>query len=105
VRSRAEQIALVFNLLPSGILATLGVSTLLAWGLVGHMPRIWLYTWLGSVLLVSTARLLNLRAWRRSVSPTDHRWVQHFYLGTAIAGLTWGLAGFLLFPADSRGKC
>ncbi len=104
MRSRVEQVALVYGLLPSGILATLGVSTLLAWGLVGRMPEIWLYAWLGSVLLVSSVRLLNLRAWRRSAAPTDRRWVQHFYLGTAAAGLTWGLAGFLLFPADSGGQ-
>ena len=103
-RSRAGQVALVYGLLPSGILATLGVSTLLAWGLAGHIPGIWLYTWLGSVLLVSSVRLLNLRAWRRSAAPADRRWAQYFYLGTAAAGLTWGLAGFLLFPADSGGQ-
>lgn len=103
-RARAEQIALVYSLLPGGIYATLGISVLLAWGLQEHLPRNWLYGWLTSVLLVCGARLLCLRAWNHSDVPESVRWVRFFYLGAAAGGMTWGAAGFLLFPGDNSGQ-
>ncbi len=103
-RARAERIAVVYRLLPSGILATLGVASLLAWGLMNHVPHVWLYGWLAGVILVSALRLGGLRAWQRSATPAAGRWVWYFYLGAAIAGFTWGAAGFLLFPADSSAQ-
>ena len=103
-RSRAEQIALVFDLLPGAILASLGVASLLAWGLAGYVPRGWLYLWFASVLLISGVRLLTLFAWRRTSAPTSPHWVWHLYVGAGVAGLTWGMAGFLLFPPESSAQ-
>jgi len=103
-RSRAEQIALVYSLLPSGIIATLSVAAILALGLAGRVSNAWLYIWLASVLVVSGVRMFNLRALRRSTAPADPRWIQQFYFGATAAGLTWGLAGFMLFPTDSGGQ-
>lgn len=68
-RARTEHIALVYRLLPSGILATLGVASLLVWGLMDHIPRVWLYGWLAVVILVSAVRVGGLRAWQRSAVP------------------------------------
>lgn len=103
-RARGEQIALVYRLLPSGILATLGVASLLAWGLMDHVPHRWLYGWFVIVIVVSGVRIWGLRAWQRSAAPADTEWVRYFYIGAATAGLTWGVAGFVLFPADSSAQ-
>lgn len=103
-RARGEHIALVYRLLPSGILATLGVASLLVWGLMGHVPYAWLYGWLASVIGVSAMRLWGLRAWRHSAAPAAAHWVRYFYLGAASAGFTWGVAGFLLFPVDTSAQ-
>ena len=102
--ARSEQVAMVYRLLPGGIGASAGVAILLAVGLSGHVPEQNLAIWLGTLALVSGARLLTLRAWRQSQTPTHARWVRYFYVGAAAAGLTWGIAGFWLFPAESNGQ-
>lgn len=93
-----------YRLLPDGIYATLGISALLAWGLMEHVPRSGLYAWLTTVLLVSGARLLSWRAWNHGEAPESVRWVGLFYLGAVAGGLTWGAAGLLLFPDESGGQ-
>lgn len=104
VLARTEQLALVYRLLPGGIAASLGVAILLAGGLMGHVPDQSLAVWLISAALVAVLRFLNLRAWQRSSTPSDVRWLWFFYAGAAAAGLTWGMAGFWLFPADGAGQ-
>ena len=76
----------------------------MAWGLLEHIPRNGLYAWLTSVLLVCGGRLLCLRAWNHSDVPESVRWVRFFYLGAAAGGMTWGAAGFMLFPVDNSGQ-
>ena len=104
VLARAEQLSMVYRLLPGGIAASLGVAILLAVGLMGHVPNQSLTIWLSSAALVAVLRFLNLRAWQRSNTPSDVRWLWFFYAGAAASGLTWGMAGFWLFPADSAGQ-
>lgn len=104
VLARNEQIAMVYRLLPGGVGASTGVAILLSTGLYGHVPTPSLVIWLVIFLLVSGIRLWNLRQWQRSAQPGDPRWSRYFHLGAAAAGLTWGLAGFWLFPADSNGQ-
>ena len=101
---RAEQVALVYRLLPGGIYATLGISSLLVWGLMEQVPQNWLYAWLASVVLVSSARLLCWRAWKRSETLEPVLWVRLFYLGAIAGGFTWGAAGWVLFPTQSGGQ-
>lgn len=103
-RTRAEQIALVYRLLPGGIYTAAGIAILLAWGLMEQVPRSWLYAWLASIMLVSVARLLCLRAWNHSDAPESPRWIRFFYLGAIAGGMTWGAAGLMLFPAESGGQ-
>lgn len=102
--ARAEQVAMVYCLLPGGIGASLGVAVLLAGGLAGQVPQKNLAIWLGCIVLVSGVRLLNLRAWRRNGAPGEIRWIWYFHVGAALGGLTWCVAGFWLFPADSNGQ-
>lgn len=95
---------MVYRLLSGGIAASLGVAILLAVGLMGHVPNRNLVIWLISAVLVAVLRFMNLRAWRRSSKPTDVRWQWYFYAGATASGLTWGIAGFWLFPVDSAGQ-
>ena len=102
--ARSEQVAMVYRLLPMGIVASGGVAILLAVGLIGHVPDRNLAIWLATLIVVSLARWMSLRAWRRTQNPLQNRWLRYFYVGVAAAGLTWGMAGFWLFPADSNGQ-
>ncbi len=95
---------MAYRLLPGGISASVGVAMLLAIGLMGHVAEAKLATWIAILLLVSVGRLVTLRGWRKSPEPHQTRWVIYFYLGAAAAGLSWGLAGFWLFPNDSNGQ-
>jgi len=102
--ARSEQLAMVYRLLPGGIGASVGVAILLAVGLSDHVPGRDLAVWLGAITGVASARIVSLRAWQKTPSPTQVRWVRYFYAGAAAAGLTWGMAGFWLFPAESHGQ-
>jgi len=102
--ARAEQVSMAYRLLPGGIGASVGVAILLALGLIGHVPEQNLAIWIVTLLMISVARLLNLRAWRRSQTPHQVRWMRYFYAGAAAAGLSWGMAAFWLFPAESNGQ-
>lgn len=103
-RARTEQIAMVYRLLPGGLAASIVVGILLAAGLRGYVPDRNLAIWLGILILVTGARWLNMRAWQRSPTPTHTRWVRDFYIGAVAAGLTWGMAGLLLFPTEGNGQ-
>lgn len=102
--ARSERVGMAYRLLPGGIGASIGVGVLLAIGLMGHVAEHKLVIWVAILLLISIARLVNLRAWQKSQNPHHPHWVSYFYLGAAASGLSWGLAGFWLFPADSNGQ-
>lgn len=95
---------MAYRLLPGGIGASVGVAILLAIGLSGLVEDFKLAIWISVVLLISIARLTNLRAWQKNQARPQTHWVSYFYLGAAASGLSWGLAGFWLFPADSNGQ-
>lgn len=95
---------MAYRLLPGGISASVGVALLLAVGLSSHVEEVPLALWIGAFLLISIARLVVWRAWRKSRTPHQIRWVRYFYLGAAASGLSWGMAGFWLFPSASNGQ-
>lgn len=100
----SEQVAMAYRLLPGGIGASVGVALLLAIGLSGHVEDSKLGIWLSVLLLISIVRLINLRSWQKSPAPNQARWVIYFYLGAAASGLSWGVAGFWLFPPNGNGQ-
>lgn len=60
-------------------------------------------SWFALIVLITIARVALVKAYQqphlRNDAPTQV-WLTRFRLGVLAAGMTWGAAGFLLFPAD-----
>jgi diguanylate cyclase (GGDEF)-like protein len=81
------------------------IALLLGWALYGQVSTPALVAWIVAVVLVSAMRLLLQRAYRRADRSREAgRWGERFRAGAAAAGLTWGLAAPLLFPAAAEGR-
>ena len=96
----AEQVALVHRLTPFTLLMSLIGSTLVLLVLWDGAPRQLLVGWYLLHHLVTLARYLEIRAWRRVESTTGDapRWARRFIIGTTSAGAVWGISGSILFP-------
>ena len=98
---RAEQIRLLFEQLPSALLATTIVGGLVVYVLWDHVSRLWLAMWLLGLAVTTLARVW-LRAGvlhstsRRPRKPD--RWGRRFLAGVLISGVIWGIAG--VFPVS-----
>jgi signal transduction histidine kinase/ActR/RegA family two-component response regulator len=97
----SEQLKLLFGNANLGVVVNILAATVLAglqWGIVSRPLLIgwWLY-----IAVVSFARYgLARRYWHASPGPSQVAgWQKLFILGTALAGLGWGSAGFLLYSA------
>ncbi|MDO8350605.1 MAG: EAL domain-containing protein [Gallionella sp.] len=85
---------------------SLFTSTLLA-AILAVMQRdaveqILVVAWFSLIALVMVARAALVMAYQRAPLKEDrniHVWLTRFRLGVLAAGLVWGSAGFLLFPA------
>lgn len=59
--------------------------------------------WFSVIVVVTLSRIILAVAFQRFQLETDAStsvWLIRFRLGTLIAGIVWGAAGFLLFPTD-----
>ena len=85
---------------------SLATSTLLAlllavmqWDVVAHVV---ILVWLSLIVLVTLARAVLVREYR--LAPKDDAatrvWLVRYRIGVLAAGVLWGSAGFVLFPAD-----
>jgi signal transduction histidine kinase/ActR/RegA family two-component response regulator len=97
----SEQLKLLYGNANLGVVVNILAATVLAglqWGIVSRPLLIgwWLY-----IAVVSFARYgLARRYWHASPGPSQVAgWQKLFILGTALAGLGWGSAGFLLYSA------
>ena len=100
---RAEQVKLLFTSAPlafAGHFINGTFLTFILWNVVPH-PR--LLAWLTYMLTVASVRFLFVRKfWQRSPDPVESpRWGIWFSVGSALSGLGWGLAAFLIFPEHS----
>ncbi len=95
-----EQAELVYSTLPGALFVTVVIAPLLVviqWRSIAHATLI---GWLAALMLLTCGRIvLLLRYRRRAPAENDRRWADRFVIGTLLAGLTWGSAGVLLFPA------
>jgi len=96
----AEQIAMVYRLTPHTLAMSLLGSTLILVVLWTSAPRTVLIAWYLLHHLVTLARCLLIRAYRRAKpAPTAARlWARRFIVGTSAAGLIWAGCGTVLFP-------
>ena len=102
-RVYAEQVRQLYRLSRPAYLGTLFNSSILVFALWGIVPGTLLVAWLCAMSLVTGARYLLYRA-HRGTNPPDadaRRWEQRFVMGTVSAGLLWGIAGSVLYPASS----
>lgn len=100
---RAAQIHLLFEQLPSALIATTIVGGLVGYVLWGHVAQPWLAVWLLGLAVTSLARAWLLRAYLRARPPAAEvgRWGRHFLAGVAVSGVIWGFAG--VFPVSADG--
>ena len=94
----AEQVRLLFEQLPSALIATTIVSGLVVYVLWGHVPRLWLATWWVGFALTTSARIWLWRAYFKARPPPSEvgHWARRFLVGAMISGVMWGIAG--VFP-------
>ena len=100
-----EQVRLVYQLSPVGLISTLGVATFVSVWFVSVVSFRGLLAWYVIMAVIVAGRFLLLRAFRQdmlNVAMTRH-WERRFVMGAALTGLGWGLGGLLLLPvADQR---
>jgi PAS domain S-box-containing protein len=99
---RAEQVNLLYRSLPAALIANglLGVLLVIVqWRAVNPMVSIvWLIS-LGVVLVLrGSLYVLRKRAKPIQANPALY-WLHWFRLSTFATGVTWGMAGWLLYPA------
>ena len=100
---RAEQIRLLFEQLPSALIATAIAGGLVVYVLWGHVSPQWLLLWLLGLVVTTTARVGLLRAYFRANPPASEawRWGRRFLAGVLISGVVWGLAGVFPLSPDA----
>ena len=97
---RAEQIRLLFEQLPSALIATTIVGALVVYVLWSHVSPLWLLVWLLGLTVTTSARVWLIRAYFRAQPsiPEAGRWGRRFLAGVLISGMVWGLAGMFPLP-------
>lgn len=103
LRIRAAQVKLVYRSLATGLTGTfpaIGILVFILWNVVSHAR---LLSWVLIMLTITVARFILIRAYRRADPPASDtdRWRTLLIWSAALAGMAWGLGGFLLAPNDS----
>jgi hypothetical protein len=99
----AEQVKLLYTQVRTGFVATLlntGIVTIVLWQVVPHTALI---SWLALIVTITLARFVLVQKYQQAAPTTDqiHQWRTLFIVGAGAAGLSWGVAGIFLFPAES----
>jgi len=96
---RAAQVRLLFEQLPSALIATVVNAVILVAVLWKEIYSPFLIGWLVVILLVVCARYALRLSYLRngSSSEEDLRWERQYLYGVAANGLLWGFAGFFFF--------
>ena len=99
----AEQVHLLYAHASATVTAAVLNVGLTLWVFWNTAPRQTLLVWSAVTLTVSFLRLLLAHCYHRA-SPglgDTRRWRTRFIIGAGAAGISWGAAGIVLFPADS----
>jgi diguanylate cyclase (GGDEF)-like protein/PAS domain S-box-containing protein len=100
---RAEQVRLLFEQLPSALIATTIVGALVVYVLWGHVSPLWLLVWLFALAVTTSARVGLRRAYFKAKPsvPEAGQWGRRFLAGALISGVVWGLAAVFPLPPDA----
>ncbi len=94
------QVRLLYENLRPGLLATslnAAILSVIEWNAV---PRVRLLAWLAVMALVTAGRYLLTSRYQKQASARDPGpWGRYYMLATAAAGVGWGMAALLFFPA------
>ena len=99
-RAQAEIVRLGYSDLPAGLVATVVVSSGLAWIVARHPGAEQAWVWLTAVLAISAWRFGGL-LWYRRVKRDPTKVVageKRFLAGAVAAGLGWGYAAWVFYP-------
>ncbi|MES9966935.1 MAG: EAL domain-containing protein [Sedimenticola sp.] len=98
-----EQISLLYGALPGSLPVIMISAAVVSYVLWGSIDSELIVSWLILVSLVTLLRLWVKRAYDRV--PDDSKdlvvWGNRFLVGTLLSGITWGIAGYVLFPTES----
>ncbi len=99
----AGQLNLLFDQLPSSLLATVVVGLLLTLALWNSVPNAVLSLWFFAVAAVSAWRFWLLRRYRALGSDRDGgiSWKRQFLVSVTLNGVLWGAAGAYFFVPES----
>jgi PAS domain S-box-containing protein len=96
----AERVRLLYKNASFSMTASLinsSVLSLIFWKVIDHTNII---AWVMSIILVTVLRYVDVVHFLRS-SPEPSQALRRFTLGTFFSGIAWGLAGVIIFPAES----
>jgi len=100
---RIEQVRLLYAGMPISLLATLLLTGVVAWSAWPVLPHGRVAIWVAAMVAVSFGRGALTLAFRRSDSVAEGvlLWDRRFLVGSLAAGLAWGGAATVLFPAGN----
>jgi signal transduction histidine kinase len=100
---RAAQVRLLYEQLPSALLATIVNATILIAILWREVSPTALIGWWLVVLVVALGRYIHRRFYLRNFSANidSPDWERRYLYGVAVNGALWGLAGFSFFTPHS----
>lgn len=99
----AEQIKLLYQQANKALLATVILSTVLAFVFWGYVPEQWLLSWLAGIYLLTVCRFFLIKSYFRNNPSIEESiaWGRFFIIGVLLSGAFWGLAGGAFFLAHS----
>lgn len=103
-RVREAQVRLLYDELPTAVVASLVGTALLASVMWAYVPRGVIAAWSATMLLNQAWRVVLYRRYRAGsgYGPEEiRRWGAWWAIGAGIAGLLWGSAAFLFWVDDS----
>jgi len=98
---KTEQVRQLFEGLPATIAGSCLLSIVLCYALWGVIEHVLIFIWFSMVLVVNSARVVLLQAFRRS-DPTinPEKWLNKFRASAIAIAAAWGLSGVILFPVN-----
>ena len=102
---RAELLRQGYTDLPSGLGATIAVSTGLACVMARSDRSGHVWVWLACMITIAVSRLIGHRRYRQKIrSDTTVYWERWYLLGAILSGMGWGYAGWTFYPLITEGE-